>query len=98
MRGAWGLLVFMIFTMHAGAAEQSTGDTVELEKTIISGDEELPKVLYIQPWQSPGGVPGLAMPPQTDLHWVLRRVYPQSYRRALELETNIRAQGPSRRQ
>ena len=98
MRGIWGLLVLVMFTAHARAVEQSTDDKVELEKTIISGDEELPKVLYIQPWQSPGGIPRLAMPPQTDLHWVLRRVYPQSYRRALELETNLRAQGPNRQQ
>ena len=36
----------------------------ELEATVISGNQELPKVLYIVPWQDPGGMPTIKLEPE----------------------------------
>lgn len=37
-------LLFISPTLYAG-------DTIELKTTIIKGNKELPKILYIVPWQ-----------------------------------------------
>ena len=70
-------------------------DRVELDETVISGNQELPKVLYILPWRDPDGLPELDL--NTDLveSEVFRRVYPPAYRRELEyLETLNGAERP----
>jgi len=52
----WGLAGF------AGDTA-SRKDHIELEATIISGNQELPKVLYIVPWQDPSHLPTARMDP-----------------------------------
>lgn len=41
------LFILLISVTFAGLAE----DTIELETTIIKGNKELPKILYIVPWK-----------------------------------------------
>jgi len=58
-------------------------NTVRLEQTLVSGNQELPKVLYIVPWQQPGGIPDIALNPEAPELQVFRRLYPPAYRREL---------------
>ena len=55
-----------------------------LDETVISGNQELPKVLYIVPWQDPGGMPTIRLEPEFTEHEVFRRLYPPAYRREIE--------------
>jgi hypothetical protein len=56
----------------------------ELDETVISGNQELPKVLYIVPWQDPGGMPTIKLQPEFEEHEVFRRLYPPAYAREIE--------------
>jgi len=55
-----------------------------LDETVISGNQELPKVLYIVPWQDPGGMPTIKLQPEFEEHEVFRRLYPPAYEREIE--------------
>ncbi|MGI9326408.1 MAG: hypothetical protein ACR2PZ_14395 [Pseudomonadales bacterium] len=57
---------------------------IELDETVISGNQELPKVLYILPWQSPEGLPDLQVKADFTEAEVFRRLYPPAYRRELQ--------------
>ena len=84
-------LICSCFTVFAAEGR----DRVELDETVISGNQELPKVLYILPWRDPDGLPELDL--NTDLveSEVFRRVYPPAYRRELKyLETLNGAERP----
>ncbi len=50
---------------------------------MISGNQELPKVLYIVPWQDPSGIPKIELDPNFTEHEVFRRLYPPAYKREL---------------
>lgn len=62
---------------------QMPAGVIELDETVISGNQELPKVLYIVPWQQPDGLPEIEL--RTDFGEVelFRRLYPPAYRREL---------------
>ena len=67
------------------AAEPSTaGQTIRLDETVISGNQELPKVLYILPWQTPEGMPELEVRADLAEGEIFRRLYPPAYRRELK--------------
>lgn len=70
------LLSFTVF------ANEDVG-RVELDETVISGNQELPKVLYILPWQEPGGLPELDLNSSLREVDVFRPLYPPAYRREL---------------
>ena len=63
-------------------AEMPRG-VVQLDETVISGNQELPKVLYILPWREPGGLPDIELDAQFAEMDVFRRLYPPAYRREL---------------
>jgi hypothetical protein len=72
------------------AADASAAkDKVRLNETIISGNQELPKVLYIQPWQDSSALPDLGIETKLSLRDVLRPIYPPAYRRELELHDRL---------
>ena len=56
---------------------------IQLDETVISGNQELPKVLYILPWQQPGGLPDIEVETEFTEMEVFRRLYPPAYRREL---------------
>ena len=56
---------------------------IQLDETVISGNQELPKVLYILPWQQPGGLPDIEVKTEFTEMEVFRRLYPPAYRREL---------------
>lgn len=57
---------------------------IQLDETVISGNQELPKVLYILPWREPEGLPQIEMSAEFTELEVFRRLYPPAYRRELE--------------
>ena len=59
------------------------GGTVILDETVISGNQELPKVLYILPWREVDGIPVPASAPDLSQDYVLRPVYPHEYRQRM---------------
>ena len=58
--------------------------TIRLEETFVSGNQELPKVLYIVPWKQPGGIPDLTLKTEAPELQIFRRLYPPEYRRELK--------------
>lgn len=62
---------------------QSTGAVLQLDETVISGNQELPKVLYILPWREPQGLPDIEIQAEFTEAEVFRRLYPPAYRREL---------------
>jgi hypothetical protein len=77
---------------HEGAHEnaetmprvaQSPSGVMRLDQTVISGNQELPKVLYILPWREPHGLPDIEIQAEFTEAEVFRRLYPPAYRREL---------------
>ncbi len=66
------------------ADEKSAADRVRMNETVISGNQELPKVLYILPWQSSNGRPALELSAGLDDQRVFKRVEPAAYQRELK--------------
>ena len=56
---------------------------IRLDETVISGNQELPKVLYILPWREPQGLPEIEIQAEFTEAEVFRRLYPPAYRREL---------------
>ena len=73
------MLLMLTSAFVASAAE----DTIYLEETVITGNQELPKVLYILPWREMD----TALLPERVLEYtaqsVLVPVYPEEQRREL---------------
>ena len=65
-----------------GVADLPRG-LVQLDQTVISGNQELPKVLYILPWREPQGLPDIEIQAEFTEAEVFRRLYPPAYRREL---------------
>jgi hypothetical protein len=64
---------------------------IRLDETVISGNQELPKVLYIVPWQDPSGIPSIELDPNFTEHEVFRRLYPPAYQRELKYYDLLKA-------
>ena len=82
MRYAIIVLLFAAAFTHAEEPRLPTG-VIQLDETVISGNQELPKVLYILPWQQPGGLPDIEVKTEFTEMEVFRRLYPPAYRREL---------------
>ncbi|MBV1906699.1 MAG: hypothetical protein KUG75_11520 [Pseudomonadales bacterium] len=61
-----------------------SGDVIRMQETVVSGNQELPKVLYLVPWQQPTGFPEITLEPELSELQVFRRLYPPAYRRELK--------------
>lgn len=66
---------------------------VRLDETVISGNQELPKVLYILPWQQPRGVPDIQVQAEFEEVELFRRLYPPAYRRELSYFETLHRKG-----
>ena len=71
-------------TEPATPATSAKAGTIHLDETVISGNQELPKVLYIVPWQDPSGMPTIEISPEFSETQVFRHLYPPAYRRELQ--------------
>ena len=75
------IFVLLIFTCLNTMAEVSN---IRLEDTYISGNQELPKVLYVLPWKHQQGAVLEAYSPSFDA-LEITPVYPHEYRRELRI-------------
>ena len=60
-------------------------------RSVISGNQELPKVLYIVPWREPNGLPEIELRAEFSELEVFRRLYPPAYRRELDYYDSLSA-------
>jgi hypothetical protein len=67
-----------------GVAAERTSGRVDLPETVISGDQELPKVLYILPWRTLGPAPDLAQAPRPGSADLFEALDPDAHARVLE--------------
>jgi hypothetical protein len=84
-------------SISAGAAAEQDAKPaghIRLDETVISGNQELPKVLYIVPWQDPSGIPKIELDPNFTEHEVFRRLYPPTYKRELQYYDALKASEP----
>jgi hypothetical protein len=75
------------------SAAADTG-RVALDETVISGNQELPKVLYILPWQQPTGLPEIELRAHFAEDALFRRLYPPAYRREMSYFENLQEENP----
>ncbi len=77
---------------HAASAEPlgGQGSYIELDPALISGDQELPRVLYILPWRQPDGAP--LPPPDLPLSEddLLRPLYPPAHRQEMNYHRQLK--------
>ncbi len=66
-------------------------DVIQLDETVISGNQELPKVLYIVPWQQPNGLPDIEVKYDFTETDVFRKLYPPAYKRELNYFQTLQA-------
>ena len=71
----------------------SLSGVLQLDQTVISGNQELPKVLYILPWRDPSGLPEIDLNAQHAEMDVFRPLYPPAYRRELKYFESLEAAG-----
>ena len=87
-----GLLAAPCAPVNAEEPSEMPRGIIRLDETVISGNQELPKVLYILPWRDPNGLPDIELDASYSDMDVFRRLYPPAYRRELtyfeSLETN----------
>ena len=69
-------------------------DHADLDRTQITGNRELPKVLYIVPWKKP--MPGdlNGRPPVSVLDEALAPVYRDVFRRQVQYDAQAQARAP----
>lgn len=84
MKVTFALLV-LVFSSLSQAAE----DTIYLDDTVISGNQELPKVLYILPWKSMTPEALAERPLDDQPTNFLTPIYPESHRRELGYRQTI---------
>lgn len=79
------LLTMSLAALSAASAmaDAERRGVIRLDETVISGNQELPKVLYIVPWKDPDGMPNIELDPEFAELEVFRRLYPPAYRREL---------------
>ncbi|MCB1683471.1 MAG: hypothetical protein R3E82_12775 [Pseudomonadales bacterium] len=75
----------------SGSAPAAPQGVIRLDETVISGNQELPKVLYILPWREPGGLPDIELESDFTEMDVFRRLYPPAYRRELSYYKSLEA-------
>jgi hypothetical protein len=78
-----------------GLAGTNAGRVV-LDETVISGNQELPKVLYILPWQQPTGLPEIELRAHFAEEALFRRLYPPAYRREMSYFENLQEDHPEK--
>ena len=85
-----------LLSLHSGAvnAEEMPNGVIRLDETVISGNQELPKVLYILPWRDPNGLPDIELDAQYSEMDVFRRLYPPAYRRELTYFESLQTETP----
>ena len=82
-------LILLLLAFHIGYA-LAAEDTVYLEETVIIGNQELPKVLYILPWRDMDTQPLPQRAFEFTAQSVLVPVYPEEQQREINLRQLLR--------
>ncbi len=77
------VLGMLVLCVGSEPLAKEVGSVIQLDETVISGNQELPKVLYIVPWQQPVGLPEIEVRHDFTERDVFRALYPPAYRREL---------------
>ncbi len=89
-----GLVLSGALAAETGEKQQQVAEmpsgVLQLDETVISGNQELPKVLYILPWREPQGLPEIEIQAEFTEAEVFRRLYPPAYRRELSYFQTLR--------
>jgi hypothetical protein len=72
------------WSVHAAPANSNSQEANVVLHSTITGNQEQPKVLYIVPWQPPGGVDQLQQPVQSLLNDVFAPVDRAEFQRELK--------------
>jgi len=91
VRGVAAICALSISVGAAAEPDAKPNGHIRLDETVISGNQELPKVLYIVPWQDPSGIPKIELDPNFTEHEVFRRLYPPAYKRELQYYDVLKA-------
>jgi len=73
----------LVLCASSNSWAESSDSVIQLDETVISGNQELPKVLYILPWQRAEGLPDIEVEHDFTESDVFRKLYPPAYRREL---------------
>ena len=76
-------IIAVFTTLLTGLAVADEPNTIYLDETYISGNQELPKVLYILPWTNQQGQVVPASNPAFADRGILKPIYPHEYRREM---------------
>lgn len=91
LRGPWLARSRVVVALLCAVSGYGAEDYIQLDETLVSGNQELPKVLYILPWREPTGRPDFEIKPEFAESEVFRRLYPPAYRRELEYYQTLHA-------
>lgn len=91
LAGATASVLLSLTVMQAAAEDPMPAGVIELDETVISGNQELPKVLYIVPWRQPEGMPEIELGADFTEVELFRRLYPPAHRRELGYHEALRA-------
>lgn len=76
-------LIVLVSAIFVSFAAEGASDTIYMDETVITGNQELPKVLYILPWREMEST----LLPQRTLNFssqsVLVPIYPEEHAREL---------------
>ncbi len=76
-------LLLMLTGYHQAIAQDTNDKVLNLEST-FQGNREQPRVLYIVPWQQPGGPPELERPISGDIDQLFEPIDRTSFQRELK--------------
>ena len=85
------LPVLMLVTVAASAQDGATRATLDLGTTSITGNQELPKVLYIVPWKDSALGEIVGRPVNTLLDEVLAPIDPEVFERQIDYYAMLEA-------
>jgi hypothetical protein len=75
---------FILCLLFVGSfADAKEDDTIYLDATVISGNQELPRVLYVLPWRTTRDDAFPDSKPEMDLEQVMSPIFPHEHRREL---------------
>jgi hypothetical protein len=83
-RSALFCMLYCIFVAMPALAQKKGEEANVVLHSTITGNQEQPKVLYIVPWQGPGGADALAQPMQPVIDDVFAPVDRQEFQRELK--------------
>lgn len=80
----------LVFSGNLSANDAGAEDSIFMEETVITGNQELPKVLYILPWRE---MTAESLPQRVlnfDSQSLLTPLYPDEHRRQLKFRQTLK--------